>query len=90
MTNSINFANVIQGEYSDFRYQALEDIRISVRKLLNGKYSVLFNQLRYNAKLKKLGYKLRCNELVVENEKELIEILKKLEYKLEVVNVVIK
>ena len=90
MTNNINFANVIQGEYIDMRYEALEDIRISVRKLINGKYSILFNQLRYNTKLKKLGYKLRCGELVVNNEAELIEILQKLEYKLEVVNVAIE
>lgn len=77
MTNNINFENVKAGEYTHMRYEAFDNIDMGIRKLKNGKYSVLFHQVTNTIKLKRLGYKLRCDELVVNNETELIEILLK-------------
>lgn len=91
MTNNINFSNVICGEYTKMAYVSdFDKIRIAVRKLKDGRFSVVTDNITYLMKLKKIGYKLRCWELVVNNENELIEALEKVEEKLIEVKVVIE
>lgn len=78
----LNFTNVIQGEYTEMTFKGFENIDLNVRMIKNGKYSVMFEDGRYDIKVKRLGYKLRSGELVVNNESELIEILQKLDTKI--------